>query len=71
MMPPIRSLLSIQNGRSKRIVENDSDGVPHAGADSAHAVAEVHAVVSLRSLHWPVMDGERHGIALPQRHDAA
>ena len=52
-----------------RVVEDDPDGVPHAGADAAHAVAEVHAVVALRALHWPVMDGEGHCITLPKRHD--
>jgi hypothetical protein len=50
-------------------VENDPDGVPHAGPDAADAMAQVHAIAALRSLHRPVMDGERHGVALPQRHD--
>jgi hypothetical protein len=30
-----------------RIVENDPDGVPHAGADAADAVAEIDAVIAL------------------------
>ena len=52
-----------------RVVEDNPDGVPHAGAEAAHAVAEVHAVVALRSLHWPVMDCEGHSITLPKWHD--
>ena len=52
-----------------RIMEDNPDGVPHAGADAAHAVAEVHAVIALRSLHWPVMDCKGHSITLPQWHD--
>jgi hypothetical protein len=52
-----------------RIVEDDPDGVPHTRADAAHAVAQVHPVVALRSLHWPVMDCKGHGIALTKWHD--
>src|ERR1700730_6918438 len=69
MMPPIRSLLSNRKTPSSRIVENDPDGVSHAGADSAHAMAQVHSIAALRSLYRPVMDGECHGVALPQWHD--
>ena len=54
---------------SARVVEDDPDGVPHARADAAHTMAEVHAVVALRALHWPVMDGEGHRITLPKRDD--
>ena len=36
------------------VVEDDPDGVLHAGADAAHAVAKVHAVGALRSLHRPI-----------------
>jgi hypothetical protein len=52
-----------------RVVEYDADCVPHAAADAAHAVAEVHAVVALRALHRPVMHSEGHSITLPKRHD--
>jgi hypothetical protein len=50
-------------------VEDDSDGMPHAGAHAADAVAEVHAVIALRALYRPVMDREGHRIALPKRDD--
>ena len=32
-------------------------------------MAQVHAVVALRSLYRAVMDGKGYGIALPKRHD--
>ena len=51
------------------VVEDNPHGVPHTGADAAHAVAEVHAVIALRSLHGPVMDCEGHSIPLPKGHD--
>ena len=51
------------------VVENDSDGVPHAGTDPAHAVAEVHPVVAVGPPHRPVMDCERRSIASLKRHD--
>src|ERR1700746_1909737 len=54
---------------SSRIVEDDPDGVTHARADAAHTVAEVHAIVALRTPHRPVVDSEGHSIALPERHD--
>ena len=50
--------------RLGRVVEYNSDGVSHAGADAAHTVAEADAVVSLRALHWPIVNRERHGIIL-------
>jgi len=50
-------------------VEDDPHGVPHAGTDTTYAVAQVNAVIALRSLHRPVMDGEGHSITLPKRHD--
>ena len=52
-----------------RIVEDNPHGVPHTGADAAHAVTEVHAVIALRSMHGPVMDCEGHSISLPKGHD--
>jgi hypothetical protein len=51
------------------VVEDDPDCVPHAGADAAYAVTQVHAVVALRPPHWPVMDCKGHSIALPKGHD--
>ena len=54
---------------SASVVEDDPDCVPHAGADAADTVAEVHAIVALRALYWPVMNGEGHGITLPKRYD--
>ena len=50
-------------------MKDNTDCVAHAGADATHAVAEVHAVISLRALHWPVMDCEGHSITLLQRYD--
>jgi hypothetical protein len=50
-------------------MEDNPDGVPHTGADTAHTVAEVHAVIALRSLHRPVMDCEGHSITLTKWHD--
>lgn len=49
-----------------RVMKNDAERVPMAGANSAHAVTQVDAVVALRSLHRPIMDGEQNRIALPQ-----
>ena len=57
--------------RLSRVVKDNTDCVPHAGADAAHAVTKVHAVISLRALHWPVMDCEGHSITLPQRYDVS
>ena len=54
---------------STRVVEDDADRVPHAEADAANTVAEVHAVVALRALHGPVMHCEGHRITLPKRYD--
>jgi hypothetical protein len=45
-----------------RVVEDNPDGVPHAGAHAAHAVAEIHAIVAPRSFYWTVMDCEGHSI---------
>ena len=52
-----------------RVVEDDPDGVPHAGSDTAYTVSEVHAVFALRALHWPMMDCEGHSITLQKRYD--
>src|SRR5580700_3693383 len=49
-----------------RIVEDDPDGVPHAGSNAAHAVAKIHAIVAPRSFHWAVMDCEGHSVTLPK-----
>jgi hypothetical protein len=50
-------------------VEDDAYCVPHTGADAAHAVAEIHGVIALGSLLWPVMHCEGHGITLLKRYD--
>jgi hypothetical protein len=39
--------LSPRATASMRVVEDDPDRVPHTGADAAHTVAEIHAVVAL------------------------
>ena len=52
-----------------RVVKDDPGRVPHAGAEAAHTMAEVHAIVALRALNWPVMDGEGHSITLQKWYD--
>jgi len=54
---------------SSGIVEDDPDRVPHAGADTAHAMAQVHTIVPLRTPHGAIVDREGNGIALAKRHD--
>ena len=58
--------LEVQLGR---VVEYNPDGVPDAGAHAAHTVAEVDAVVSLRAMHGPIVNRERHRITLVKWHD--
>ena len=43
-------------------MEDNADGVAHARADAADAVAEVDPVVALRALYRPVVDGEGNRI---------
>src|ERR1700733_13198397 len=50
-------------------MKDDAQGMPHAGTDPTHTVAQVHAVMALRSLDRAVVDREGHAIALAQRHD--
>ena len=52
-----------------RVVEDNPNAVPHAGADAAHTVTEIDTINALRSLHWTVMDGEGHRITLAKRND--
>ena len=52
-----------------RVVEDNPDGVPHAGSNTAHAVAEIYAIVALRPLYRTVMDGKGYGITLPKWHN--
>jgi|HubBroStandDraft_6_1064221.scaffolds.fasta_scaffold612692_1 hypothetical protein len=47
-----------------RVVKDDPDGMPHAGSNAAHAVAEIHAIVALRPLYRAVVDSEGNGISL-------
>jgi hypothetical protein len=49
-----------------RVVEDDPDGVPRAGADAADTVTEIHTVVALRTLDWTIMNCEGHSITLPK-----
>jgi hypothetical protein len=37
-------------------------------AESAHAVAQVHAVGAACTLHWPVVHREDHAVATSKRH---
>jgi hypothetical protein len=48
-------------------MEDDADGVAHSGADTADAMPEIDP--ALAALNGPIMDGERHGVALAQRND--
>jgi hypothetical protein len=50
-------------------VENNPYGVPHAGSDATHAVAEIHTVVALRPSYRAVLDCEGHRITLPKWYD--
>ncbi len=36
--------------------------------NTAHAMPQIHAVCTARSLHRPMMHGKRHRVTLPQRH---
>ena len=45
-------------------MEDNPGGVPPAGSNAAHAVAEINAIVALRPLYWPVMDREGHSITV-------
>src|SRR5262249_16112608 len=45
------------------------DGVASAGADTAHAMAQVDPVVALRALDRTIVNGERDGVTLAERHD--
>jgi len=72
MMPADCSIERVGTGicrTSGRVVEDDADCVPHARADTAHTVAEIHPVIALGSLYWPVMDREGHTITLAKRDD--
>src|SRR5690606_17208987 len=53
---------------SCRVVEDDAEGVPPAGADPADAVAHVDPVGAPAALDRTMMDREDHGIALAERH---
>jgi len=50
--------------RLPRVVEDDAQGVPAAGAETADAVAEVDSIGPSRALHGPVMDREDHSVPL-------
>jgi hypothetical protein len=58
---------SISTYPLNRFVENNPDGVPHAGSDAAHTVAEGH--VAPRPLYWTVMDCKGRRVTLSQWHD--
>jgi hypothetical protein len=56
-------------GALSRVVENNPNGVPHARSNATHAVAEIHAIVALRTFYRAIMDGEGHGITLSKWYD--
>lgn len=47
-----------------RVMKDNSNRVPHSGPHVANAVTKVHAVGSLRSPHWPMMDCKGYSITL-------
>ena len=44
------------------------DRMAHARANAADAMPEIDAVVALRALYGPIVDGKGDGIALSKRH---
>jgi hypothetical protein len=50
-------------------MEDNADGVPHARANTAHAVAKIDAIIPLCSSHRPVMYGKGNRVTLAQSHD--
>src|SRR5690348_5068616 len=50
------------------VVKDHTEGVSMTGADPAYAMPEIDAVVSARPPNWPEMHGERHRVALGERH---
>jgi hypothetical protein len=50
-------------------VEDYAESVTTAGAQATHAVTEVHAVDTLLSLHWTMINSEDYAVALSQRYD--
>lgn len=52
-----------------RIVKNDTECVALAGTEPAHAMPHIDAICSSCPLHRAVMNGERYGVSLTERHD--
>jgi hypothetical protein len=52
-----------------RIVENDSDGMPHTRPHAADSVAKIDSVGTLRALDRAIVDSKSDSVALPKRHD--
>ena len=46
------------------VVEDDSDGVPMAETQTAHAVTQIHSVCALGALYGAMTDREGHSITL-------
>jgi hypothetical protein len=53
----------------RSIMKDDTHRVAVARANPAYAVAQVHSIGSPGTLNRPLMNGERNGIALRQRHN--
>jgi hypothetical protein len=53
----------------RRVMKDDTHRMAAAGANPAYAVAQVHSIGSPGTLNRPMMNGERYGIALRQRHN--
>ena len=51
---------------SLSIVKDYAESVTVSGAQATHAVAEVHAVNTLLSLHWTMINSKDDAVALSQ-----
>src|SRR6185295_8296375 len=51
------------------VVKNDAKCVTASGPQTTHAMPEVHAVNTLLTLHWTMMNSKHNTVALLQRHD--
>jgi hypothetical protein len=52
-----------------RIVEDDSDGMPHTRPHAADPVPKIDPVNTLRALDRAIVDSKSDSVALPKRHD--
>jgi hypothetical protein len=63
--PTIRRLFDeSEYSGSGGVVKNDAYCVTMPRAQPAYAMPQIHAIRAACAVHWPVMHGEDHGIAL-------